>query len=151
MEIDLTDEVSGQRGDLPRDKYGRGIVVAAALMTGLVVGGTAGVAIGKKIEQGGLVTLSHAALTGANRKVWLQWSLANFSPKDAQVKSVLVNEAPVAIESPTIAGRTITEFTTALGCGAGAPQLTITWTDGDGQKSGLGYLVDKSDWARLCG
>ncbi|MET0414411.1 MAG: hypothetical protein ABW022_00115, partial [Actinoplanes sp.] len=151
MEIDLTHEVSGRRGEVPQDKYGRRIVMAAALVTGLVAGGVVGVAIGKRSGQGGSVTLAHAALTGANHKAWLQWSLANFSSKNAQVRSVLVNELPAAIESPIITGRSITEFTTPLRCGGGPPQLTITWTDGDGQRSGLGYLVDKGDWTGLCG
>lgn len=151
MEIDLTQEVSGSGIDAPHDKNRLRIITAAALVIGLGAGSAAGVAIGKGSEQGGSVTLAHAALTRANPKVWLQWSLANFSSEDAQVKSVLVDEAPVVIESPTIAGRTITEFTTVLGCGGGAPQFTIIWVDGDGERSGLGYLVNKGDWARLCG
>ncbi|MGK5683178.1 hypothetical protein [Actinoplanes sp. URMC 104] len=151
MEIDLTHEVSGRGSAAPRKPYDRRLVMAAAALAIGLVAGAVGVTIGRRSNQGGSVTLAHAALTGANHKVRLQWSLANFSSEDAQVRSVLVDEMPVAIESPIIIGRSITEFTTPLRCGDEVPQLTITLTDGDGQRNGLGYLVDKGDWTRLCG
>ena len=150
MEIDLMHEVSGSRIDARQDQYRRRIITAAALVIGLVVGGIVGVTIGKRSDQGGSVELAHAALEGTTRQAVLQWSLANFGSEDARVSSVLVDDVPAVVESPIVFGGSITEFTTALRCGGGAPQLTITWTDGDGRGSGLGYLVNKGDWARLC-
>jgi hypothetical protein len=65
--------------------------------------------------------------------------------------AVLVDDVPAVIESPTVVGMSITSFTTPLRCGNRDPQLAISVTGNDGQSHETGYLVNKGDWARLCG
>jgi hypothetical protein len=151
MEIDLTNEVSAQPVRGPHDKYRRRIVTAAALVVGLVVGSVVGATLGERGARDGPVLLAGADLAGSSQAVELRWSLANFSSAPARVGSVLVNGKPTAIDSPEIGGKSIAEFTTPLQCGEpDPPQFTITVADGDEESQELGYLVDKTDWERLC-
>jgi len=150
VEIDLTHEVLGRRTDAPHDKYRRHIITAVTLVIGLVVGGVAGVTMRQKKDEIGSVLLASVSLAGTNLRPVLQWSLANFGSRDAQVQSVLVDEVRAVMESPTIRGRSITRFTTPLHCGNRDPQLAITVIGSDGQSHEMGYLVNKADWTRLC-
>jgi hypothetical protein len=151
VEIDLTHEVSERGPSASQDKHRYRIFVVAALTIGLVVGGLAGAAMTRQRSSGGAVVFTGARLVEVNRVVTLRWSLANLSSVDARVDSVLVHGEKAMVGPSDISAKSVTEFTTPLQCGNTAPpQLSIVIDNGEEKKSEIGYLVDRSEWNRLC-
>ncbi|MFI5938333.1 hypothetical protein [Actinoplanes sp. NPDC051494] len=149
MEIDLD---AAQDVPAPARRRGRlAVLLIAAVVAGALGGWTVGFRAGEKAAAGGAVALTGVEVRPDGEQMRLRWLIVNFSHRDARLAEVRVSGKDVPDATGAVPGRTVTEFSTTVGCeSSDLPQLNVGVVDGDGESQSMGGMPDLGMWTALC-